>query len=105
MERDQSDAPPELTDSQQSEVTEALKRILGDRAPIEQVKGVLVVIYGITADQAFDKLCECSQHANIKLHDIARQLLDDIRKLDRLPMPSHAAVDELLRTVHERIRH
>jgi AmiR/NasT family two-component response regulator len=42
-----------------------LARILYERAVIEQVKGVLMVIYGITADQAFEKLRMCSQNSNI----------------------------------------
>jgi hypothetical protein len=62
------DATPDLTEVQQAAVTDAFRRILVERAVVEQVKGVLMVVYGITADQAFVKLRECSQNSDIKLH-------------------------------------
>ena len=45
-----------LTEVQQAEVTDAISRFLVKRAVVEQVKGVLMVTYGITADEAFAKL-------------------------------------------------
>jgi hypothetical protein len=70
----------------------------------EGLKGALMVIYCITADQAFVKLRECSQNSNIKLHSIAHKLFDDIGELRGRGLPSHTSVDELLRTVHQRIQ-
>jgi 16S rRNA C1402 (ribose-2'-O) methylase RsmI len=46
----------DLTEVQQAEVTDALRRIIVKRAVVEQVKGFLMVTYGITADEAFAKL-------------------------------------------------
>ena len=46
------------------------------RAVIEQAKGILMAEERISAEQAFQRLVELSQHANVKLRDIARHLVD-----------------------------
>jgi AmiR/NasT family two-component response regulator len=43
---------------------------------IGQAQGILMERERITADQAFDILRRASQHLNIKLRDIAQQLVD-----------------------------
>jgi len=56
-------------------VAERIPMISTSRASIEQAKGMLMLIYGITADHAFDILVRQSQHTNVKLRDVAEQLL------------------------------
>ncbi|MFC7674976.1 GAF and ANTAR domain-containing protein [Mycolicibacterium sp. GCM10028919] len=51
---------------------------LESRAEIEQAKGVLRAVHGCSADEAFTRLVERSQHTNVKLHTLARQLLDSL---------------------------
>ena len=46
------------------------------RAVIEQAKGILMAEERISGEQAFQRLVELSQHANVKLRDIARHLVD-----------------------------
>ncbi len=46
------------------------------RAVIEQAKGILMAEERISGDQAFQRLAELSQHANVKLRDVARHLVD-----------------------------
>ena len=54
-----------------------LAEAMRTRAVIEQAKGILMSDKRITADQAFDQLAQLSQHSNIKLHDVARRLVDE----------------------------
>jgi AmiR/NasT family two-component response regulator len=56
-------------------VTAALSELASSRAVIDQAKGVLIAAYGISADQAFDRLVRRSQEANVKLRHIANQFL------------------------------
>ena len=62
------------------EKVQHLERALESRAVIEQVKGVLMAVHACTADEAFGKLVERSQHENIKLRDVAQQLLESVRR-------------------------
>jgi AmiR/NasT family two-component response regulator len=54
-----------------------------NRAPIEQAKGVLMYVYQIDADAAFDLLRWRSQETNVKLRALAEQLLVDVRTTRR----------------------
>lgn len=56
-----------------------LERALESRAAIDQAKGALMAVHGCTADEAFAKLVEESQHQNVKLRDVAQKLLDSVR--------------------------
>jgi hypothetical protein len=47
------------------------------RAVIEQAKGIVMADERITADEAFERLSVLSQHANIKLRDIAQRLVEE----------------------------
>ena len=59
----------------------ALIEIAENRASIEQAKGVLMYIYGIGPDAAFDLLRWRSQEANVKLRVLAEQVLADVLTL------------------------
>lgn len=73
---------------QQSRSTIAqLERALTSRAVIDQAKGMLMALHGCTADEAFDLLVNQSQHRNIKVHDVAKQLVESVRSLDREDLP------------------
>jgi AmiR/NasT family two-component response regulator len=45
------------------------------RAVIEQAKGILMADERIDSAQAFDRLKQLSQHANLKLRDVAQRLV------------------------------
>jgi ANTAR domain/PAS fold len=55
---------------------EQLHAIVADRAVIEQAKGMLMVTYHLDADAAFGILRWRSQELNIKLHNVARHIVD-----------------------------
>ena len=75
-----------------------------NRAIIEQAKGMLMFVYGIGPDEAFDRLREQSQQHNVKLRLIAEQVLADLVDLARTSSPARRMEhDLLLRTAHQRI--
>ena len=74
-------------------------------ALIEQTKGMLMFMYGIDADEAFDVLRRQSQDHNIKLRLIAEQILEDLVELSKSrgrPV-GRTAFDGLMLTAHQRI--
>jgi GAF domain-containing protein len=52
-----------------------LRTAMLSRAVIEQAKGVLMERYKIPEDQAFTLLTHASQHTNVKLRDVAAELV------------------------------
>ncbi|WP_407688157.1 ANTAR domain-containing protein [Mycobacterium sp. HUMS_1102779] len=58
----------------------SLERALTSRAEIDQAKGALMAIHGCDADEAFQRLVRGSQEQNVKLHEVARQLLGRLRR-------------------------
>ena len=84
-------------------VTAKLAEIAENRAAIEQTKGMLMLIYGIDEDAAFNLLKWLSQEANVKLRLLAEQI---VRRLpQRGPaLISQSEFDHLLLTAHQRVR-
>ena len=71
---------------------------------IDQAKGMLILLYGVDDEAAFDILRRHSQNTNIKLRALAEQLVSDYRALSNgEALPSRVVYDETLMTVHERI--
>ena len=60
------------------EMTRHLTTAMASRAVIEQAKGILMANYGVTSDEAFDRLRRQSQTENRKLRDIAADIVDEI---------------------------
>jgi hypothetical protein len=102
---------------QQGQITARLAEIAESRAVIEQAKGVLMAVYGITADRAFDILVWRSQETNLKLRELASRFVAAISAshlspesrshVDR-PHIDHTAlarVGQLAALVEQRIRH
>jgi hypothetical protein len=86
----------DVTEAVRVGVTAAVSEFATSRALIEQAKGVLMVAYGGSADDAFATLVQRSQHANVKVKDIATQLVSAITEGSaRLRI----RVDDVLRTV------
>jgi hypothetical protein len=51
-----------------------------NRAVIEQAKGMIMADKGLDADEAFTRLTRLSQHANIKLRDVAQRMVNERTK-------------------------
>ncbi|MGX1811478.1 PAS and ANTAR domain-containing protein [Nocardia sp. NPDC055321] len=82
-------------------IEETMSEMVKDRAAIEQAKGVLMVMYSVTADQAFDVLRWRSQETNTKLRDLARKLLAGMSDVGGGSPRQRTRFDHLLLTVHE----
>ncbi|WP_067683208.1 PAS and ANTAR domain-containing protein [Nocardia miyunensis] len=98
----------DLTDALEQErnetLSEALPDVIASRAPIEQAKGILILVYNLNSEQAFAVLKWRSQQTNTKLRDLAAQLVEDAKQLDPNSAGIRSRFDHILLTVHERIR-
>lgn len=84
----------DLTATWQAEVQPAIEEALGNamehRGSIEQAKGGLMVALGLSADDAFELLRETSNRENIKLHELARRVVEEVTRIR--PSPGSEAV-------------
>ncbi|OBF81355.1 antitermination regulator [Mycobacterium sp. 852002-51163_SCH5372311] len=84
-------------------VTARLTEIAANRAGIEQAKGMLMLIYGIDDESAFNLLRRLSQETNVRLRPLAEQIAEDFRAAGPGTI-SRSAFDQLLLTAHLRAR-
>jgi hypothetical protein len=98
------DVTPSVTEAREERVTEAVAEIAEARGGIEQAKGMLMLIYRITADSAFELLKWRSQESNVKLRVLAEQVAKDFLGLvyDEV-LPPRPEYDRLLLTAHLRV--
>jgi hypothetical protein len=94
----------DLTDARRDEtevdVQDALQRKAHTGPLIEQAKGMIMLAEGRTADEAFDRLRTCSEHANRKVGDLARDLIEAVAGRDL----SSTLVSEVLRDLVDAAR-
>lgn len=86
----------DVTEAVRTGITAAVSDIANSRGVIEQAKGVLIAAYGVSADDAFAILVQRSQDTNVKVKDIAGQL---IAALSTGSAKLRTQVDDVLRTV------
>jgi hypothetical protein len=67
-------------DETEAEVSAALQRIAEHRETIDLAKGMVMLACGCDADEAFQVLRRSSQRANIKLHEVARRVVEEVRR-------------------------
>ncbi|HJT94858.1 MAG TPA: PAS and ANTAR domain-containing protein [Mycobacterium sp.] len=98
------DVSPSMRDAQDEIVSEAVAEIAEARGGIEQAKGMLMLVYRISADSAFELLKWRSQETNVKLRVLAEQIVTDFLDLryDEV-LPARAVYDRLLLTAHSRV--
>ena len=88
-------------EARQAAISEAVAEISDRHAVIEQVTGILIFVYHIDDNAAFDLLRWRSQETNTKLRSLAEQLMDDIRELASYEDPPlRSTFDRLLLTAH-----
>ena len=82
----------------------SLEVVAGQRAVIDQVKGMLMFIYGVDADEAFAMLRWESQHRNVKLRLLAEQICRDLQQLsESQPAGRRLSSHSVLFAAHQRI--
>jgi len=82
-------------------LTEAVAELEQSRAVIEQAKGALMLVYGISSERAFGILTWRSQQTNTKLRTLAGSFVDALTAETTLPASFRARFDHLLLTAHE----
>ncbi|WP_041311413.1 PAS and ANTAR domain-containing protein [Mycobacterium sp. JS623] len=98
------DVTPAIHEVHHESLSEAVAEIAEARSGIEQAKGMLMVIYRISADSAFELLKWRSQETNTKLRALAEQITRDFLDLPYDEMlPARAVYDRLLLTAHLRV--
>ena len=99
------DVTPSIQEANEEMVTEAFAEIAEARGGIEQTKGMLMLIYRITAESAFELLKWRSQETNTKLRALAEQIAEDFLELTYdEELPDRAVYDKLLLTAHLRVK-
>lgn len=96
----------EVTPAEQARqelVSARVDQISDQRAAIEQVKGMLMVVYDIDADTAFGVLKWLSQQHNIKLRRLAEQIGTDLRNAAAGVVVDKTTFDTVLITAHQRL--
>jgi ANTAR domain/PAS fold len=91
--------------ARQDHLTAEVAKITQSRAAIEQAKGMLMAIYGIDSQAAFDLLRWRSQVTNVKLRPLAEQIATDFLAVAHdEALPQRSVYDNLLLTAHHRIQ-
>jgi hypothetical protein len=97
------DVSPSITGDREEGVTEAVAEIAEARGAIEQAKGMLMLVYRISAESAFELLKWRSQESNVRLRALAAQVVRDFLALQyEEVLPPRAEYDRLLLTAHLR---
>lgn len=99
------DVTPSMRRDHEQELTRAVAEVTEARGGIEQVKGMLMLVYRIDADAAFDLLKWRSQETNTKLRVLADQIATEFMSLDYSEvLPNRIVFDRLLLTAHLRVK-
>jgi hypothetical protein len=99
------DVTPSIREVHDEVVTEAVAEIAELRSGIEQTKGMLMLIYRINADSAFELLKWRSQETNTKLRVLAEQVAEDFLGIEYDEvLPARTVYDRLLLTAHLRVK-
>ena len=61
------------------ETVTQLEQALSSRSDIDMAKGALIAVHGCEPDEAFARLVDESQKRNIKVRDVALELLDRLK--------------------------
>ena len=84
-------------------VDEAVSSLAAARAVIEQAKGILMVVYAVSAQHAFEVLTWRSQETNVKLRVLSEQLVAEATSGSGAQPIARTEFDHLLMTLHERV--
>lgn len=94
----------DMTDAYESDVNDRLGDALGDivaaRATIEQAKGILMFVYELSADRAFDLLRWRSQETNTRVRELSAALVRLVTGAGLRPDTLRHQVDHFLLTAH-----
>ncbi len=90
------DITPTADRAREEVITARVAEITENRAVIEQAKGMLMLVYGLDEDAAFDLLRWRSQSGNVKLRRLAEIVLESFRNARDEAITSRSAFDHAL---------
>lgn len=96
------DVTPTVTKNSEDAITAKVAAIAQRRGVIDQAKGMLMLVYGVDEDAAFNLLKSISQVRNMKLWPLAQQITADFAALGREAITSRSRFDQCLLTAHTR---
>ncbi|MBF6520605.1 PAS and ANTAR domain-containing protein [Nocardia farcinica] len=96
------DLTDRLDEARKEVLDETLPDLVATRSVIDQAKGALMLMYGISAEQAFRVLAWRSQETNTKLRDLAARLVEAVTEFGGCGVGERTRFDHLLLTAHER---
>lgn len=70
-------------------VSEQLRTALDSRAVIDQAKGMLMALHGLSSEEAFAHLVAVSRNSNVKVRDLAERLVEENAAAHRSPGRTH----------------
>lgn len=88
--------------SREDSISAKVAEIVGRRGVIDRTKGMLMLIYGIDEDAAFNMLKSLSQTGNIRLGLLAQRIAEDFSALSKEVITARSRFDKRLRTAHLR---
>jgi hypothetical protein len=97
------DITPSSDRAREDLISARVAEITEHRAVIEQAKGMLMMIYGLDDEAAFDLLKWRSQSSNVKLRRLAEKIVEDFRAVRGDGITSRSAFDHALLTVDEEL--
>ncbi|HEY2501545.1 MAG TPA: PAS and ANTAR domain-containing protein [Mycobacterium sp.] len=89
--------------AREDKITARVDEIADIRAPIEHVKGMLMLIYDVDDEVAFGLLKWLSQEHNVKLRLLAEQIRADLRAVAAGAIVDRAAFDRALIAAHQHL--
>jgi hypothetical protein len=95
------DITPSSDRAREDLISARVAEITEHRAVIEQAKGMLMLVYGLDDEAAFDLLRWRSQSNNVKLRRLAEKIVEDFRAVRDDGITSRSAFDHVLLTVDE----
>jgi hypothetical protein len=95
------DITPSSDRAREDLISARVAEITEHRAIIEQAKGMLMLVYGLDDEAAFDLLRWRSQSSNVKLRRLAEKIVEDFRAVRDDGITSRSAFDHALLTVDE----
>jgi hypothetical protein len=88
--------------TRQDRMTAAITEITERRSAIERAKGMLMLVYNVDEATAFELLNWRSQETNVKLAQLASQIVADFTAVQHHGEMSRTTYDNLFLTAHTR---
>ncbi|MFE9575058.1 PAS and ANTAR domain-containing protein [Nocardia sp. NPDC006044] len=95
------DVTNSIAEVRKAAIDDILPGLVAGRQVIEQAKGALMLVYGISAERAFQVLTWRSQETNVKLRALAAELVASLTRFGGATTATRTRFDHLLLTAHE----